>query len=241
MGVADVAKHLKVSLNTARRDLAALAESSEATRTLGGAVAAYDRRFASFADRAERGAAAKRRVAGRAAKLVRQLPAGSRVFLDAGTTLALVAALLAKRPFAAEIVTNSLAVADRLGVAKVPVRVLGGTLMPRQAALLDEQTVRAAAELDYDLALCGAEAIDASGAWNSDNSVVELQRAVIGRCRRVALCVDASKLAARAPALLASWDEIDLLITDADPAGLREQEIRLGRGRVLRPAKEMDR
>jgi len=162
LGVADVARHLGVSENTARRDLAALAESAKATRTIGGAVAAFDRRFASFAERAGREADRKRAIARAAASLVEP---GKTVFLDAGTTLAAVADAIAEaRPAGLGVVTHSLAVAERLGAAGVSVRVLGGTLLPRQAVLLDERTLREAGRLKLDLALLGAEAFDASGA-----------------------------------------------------------------------------
>ncbi|MEM7806788.1 MAG: DeoR/GlpR family DNA-binding transcription regulator [Planctomycetota bacterium] len=240
LGVGEVAKRLGVSENTARRDLAVLAERSQAQRTFGGAVAASDhlqdwnRRFASFAARLESAADAKRAVADRAAKLIES---DMTVFVDAGSTGAFVAeALAAMSVRGVTVFTHSLAVAARLGRAEhVVVQVLGGRLLARQAALLDESTLEHASALRCDLAILGAEAFDASGAWNSINEVVDLQRRVIVASDTTAVCCDATKCSRRAPALLAGWDEIDLLVTDASAADLRRAGVPGGRERVLRP------
>ena len=247
LGVVDLAGRLGVSVATARRDLAALAgaEGNAVRRTFGGAVADYARRFASFDDRRPVNAAAKAAIAARAVALVADLPAGATLFLDAGTTCDAVAERLASDRAAAasdgdvaaplDVVTHSLAVADHLADAPgVAVHVLGGRLLPRQSVLLDERTVTAAGRRRYALALLGAEGFDASGAWNSAQGVVALQRAVIGRSARCALCLDATKLGRRAPARLGPWSALGDLVTDADPAFLRRAGIDPGAGRTPR-------
>ena len=232
LGVGEVAERLGVSENTARRDLAALADRDEVQRTFGGAVAAYDRQFASFGDRLQRNVIGKRAVAAAAVKLIEP---GFRVFLDAGTTLALVADHLANRmPADTAIYTHSIAVAERLGGAGMDVRVLGGKWLPRQAAVLDERTIDEAGAFEYDLALLGAEAFDRLGAWNSDDSVVALQRRVRLLAGRTVLCADASKLGKQAPAQLAAWRQIDHLVTDASPAALERESIYLSSKQVVR-------
>ncbi len=240
LGIGDVAKQLGVSENTARRDLAALADREQATRTFGGAVPSsnhlqdWNRHFTSFSARLDSAAVAKRAVAGRAVKLIES---GMCVFIDAGSTGAFAAEALATSKLSGvTVVTQSLAVAARLGEAShVVTRVIGGRLLARQAALLDEATLEQAGRFDYDVALLGAEAFDASGAWNSINEVVELQRRVSGKSAIAAVCCDASKCGRRAPSLLAGWEEIDLLVTDATAADLRRADVPGGRDRVLRP------
>ena len=138
------------------------------------------------------------------------------VFLDAGTTVWAVAERLRRRPVPVRVVTNSLAVAERLAGARgVDVDLLGGRLLPSQSVLLGVGACRAAATYDYDLALLGAEGFDAAGVWNSTEDVTALQRAVADRSRRHAVCADAGKAGRRAPALLLPWDQLDLIITDA--------------------------
>ena len=233
LGVADLAAALGVSLPTARRDLAALSARDEVRRTFGGAVGEYERRFASFGDRRPHAADAKALIARRAAAMVRPR---SRVFLDAGTTCFAVAEqLAASPPKGVEIVTHSLAVAERLGgTAGLTVTVLGGRLLPRQAVLLDEETPDFAGRGRHDLALLGAEGFDASGVWNSENTVAELQRRVVASSGRVAVLADATKLGRRAPALVDAWDGLGTLVTDAAAADLRRAGIKIGRGRAIR-------
>ena len=116
------------------------------------------------------------------------------VFLDAGTTVFAVAERLHRRPIALRVVTNSLAVAERLaGVRGVDVDLLGGRLLASQSVLLGEQAVRAAAFYDFDVALLGAEGFDAAGASNSTEDVVAMQRAVVACSKRHAICADADE------------------------------------------------
>ena len=211
--VAELCRQFGISEATARRDLVALSEQKAVVRTFGGAMADYDRRFAPFADRLNVAAAAKARIAVAARA---RLSAGMTVFLDAGTTLFALADLLRRKPLKLRVVSNSLAVAERLaGVKEIEVDLLGGRMLPRQSVMLGELTCRAAAMYRFDLALLGAERFDDRGLWNSTDEVVRLQHAVMRRARRFAVCADASKAGAPAPALLMGWKKLDLLITDA--------------------------
>ncbi len=211
--VGDLCRRFGISEATARRDLVALAGQRAVVRTFGGAMADYDRRFAPFADRLKVAPRAKARIAAAAVSL---LAAGMTVFLDAGTTVSAVAERVRRRPIPLRVVTNSLAVAERLGgIRGVGVDLLGGRLLPSQSVLLGRETCRAAAFYRYDWAVLGAEGFDAAGVWNSTADVVALQRVVVGRSRRHAVCADASKAGRAAPALLLPWDELDLIITDA--------------------------
>jgi DeoR/GlpR family transcriptional regulator of sugar metabolism len=215
--IGELCRRFKISEATARRDLAALQRDRTIVRTFGGAMADYDRRFAPFAERLKLNAAAKAAIAARAAKLVEP---GMTVFIDAGTTPFAVAELLRREPPRdLRVVTNSLAVAERLtGVRGIEADLLGGRLLPNQSVLLGPETCKAAGFYEVDVALLGGEAFDAAGVWNSSAEVVDLQRAVIDRSKRYAVLLDASKADHAAPARLATWDEIDLMITDRTPA-----------------------
>ena len=217
--VGELCRRFGISAATARRDLVALSADKSVRRTFGGAMADYDRRFAPFADRLRVAAKAKAAIAVAAAALVTE---GMTVFLDAGTTVFAVAERLRRRPVAVRVVSNSLAVAERLaGVRGVDVDLLGGRMLANQSVLLGEQTCRAAGLYRFDLALLGAEGFDASGVWNSTADVVALQRAVVKRSSRHAICADAGKAGVAAPTLLMAWDRVDRFVTDAAdvPAG----------------------
>jgi DeoR/GlpR family transcriptional regulator of sugar metabolism len=227
--VTELCRRFKISEATARRDLEALSRQKSIVRTFGGAMADYDRRFAPFADRLKLAAGAKARIAARAVQLVEP---DMTVFLDAGTTLFTVADALRKRDINVHVVTNNLAVAEKLAHADgIDVDLLGGRLLPNQSVLLGDHACKAAGLYKFDLAILGAEAFDVAGVWNSAANVVELQRAVVDRSNRHALCMDKRKLGATAPALLAKWADIDQIVTelpytDARAAGVDVSEDR---------------
>ena len=240
--VADVARRLNVSEATARRDLAALTRQKKVRRTFGGAVSAspslaeYGVRFASFAERAKVGAAAKRRI-GRAA--LAMIEPGMTVFVDAGTTLDQLAALMAeaaaKSLAGVTVVTHSLAVADRLaGSEHVAVHLLAGRLLGRQSIVLGPLTTRTAGEFEYDLAFLGAEAVNANGAFNTQEDVVTLQRAVAARAAKAAVCVTGDKFGKTARVALLPVGEIDLFVTDAVARRVAEAGVALRPGQLVK-------
>lgn len=213
--VGELCRRFGISEATARRDLAALSRAKTIVRTFGGAMADYDRRFAPFADRLHVAAAAKQQIAAAAVRLVRPRMT---VFLDAGTTLFAVAEQLRQQAMKLQVVTNSLALAERLaGTPGIEINLLGGRLLSNQSVLLGEETCRAASFYRFDLALLGAEGFDARGVWNSTTDVVNLQQAVVGHCRRHAICADGSKAGVATSAFLLPWKEVDQLITDKIP------------------------
>ncbi len=208
-----------ISEATARRDLAALAARKQIVRTYGGALADYNRRFASFHERQQHAADAKAGIGRAARALVRPR---STVFLDAGTTLHAVAEALRREPVASlEIVTNSLPVAELLAPCPgARVHLLGGELLPRQSTLLGKAALSSLGGYRIDLALLGAEGMDAEGLWNSQEEIVAFQQWLIACSERTAFCVDASKLGRSAPSFLTAWKRVKALLTDATPEAL---------------------
>src|SRR3569623_3413937 len=141
--LAEICRRMEVSEATARRDLSAISAQGEVTRTHGGALADYNASFASHRERASRAISAKGRIGLAAAQ---RAPRRGTIFLDAGTTIQVVARQLLslRRDFTGLcVVTNSLPVATALGGAPgVDLHVLGGTFLHRQAALLGDDAVR---------------------------------------------------------------------------------------------------
>jgi DeoR family transcriptional regulator, fructose operon transcriptional repressor len=217
--VMELCRKFKISEATARRDLAALSEDKTIVRTFGGAMADYDHRFAPFADRLKIAAKAKAKIAGDAIALISP---GMTVFMDAGTTLYAVADRLRARPIDLHVVTNNLAVAERLaGIKKIAVDLLGGRMLPNQSVLLGERACRACAFYSFDLALLGAEGFDEQGIWNTTDEIVALQRAVINQSKRHAVCADSRKMGRSAPVQVMGWNEVDVLLTDASDVQIR--------------------
>jgi DeoR/GlpR family transcriptional regulator of sugar metabolism len=226
--IAELCRKFHISEATARRDLVALSKDKRVVRTFGGAMADFDRRFAPFSDRLKVAAAAKGKIAAAALNLIRP---GATVFLDAGTTLYAIAGALRRRsqkptPDPVHVVTNSFAVAEALSAAQgITVDILGGRMLPNQSVLLGPETSRAAGFFKFDVALLSAQGFDSTGIWNTEEDVVDLQRAVLSRSTHHAFCLDRRKLGKVAPALLMSWEKVDLLITDCDADDLQSAGI----------------
>ena len=91
----EICTRFSISEATARRDLAALAADKRIVRTYGGALADYNRRFASFHERLQLASEAKCAIAKAALAFIRPK---SRIFLDAGTTIYALAEALRTQP-----------------------------------------------------------------------------------------------------------------------------------------------
>jgi len=221
--VAEICRRMNISEATARRDLVAISAEGEVTRTHGGALADYNASFASHRERATRATSAKGRIGAAAAQ---QAPRKGTIFLDAGTTIQVVARQLLsrRRDFSGLcIVTNSLPVATLLGGAPgLDLHVLGGTFLHRQAALLGDDAVRSLENWSFDTAFLGGEGFGPEGIFNSQAELAAFQRAVIARTERAFFCVDATKLGRSTPHRVVSWTDRVGLITDASASALRE-------------------
>jgi DeoR/GlpR family transcriptional regulator of sugar metabolism len=232
--LAQVCSRLRVSAATARRDLAALARDRLITRTYGGALVEYDRRFPSFRERQRQAIGSKRRLARAGVGLIRP---GMTVFLDAGTTVYAIAEALAAHPVPrVTAVTNNVPVAEVLAEVKgLAVQLVGGEFWARQSVLFGPQARRCLGLWRFDLALLGAEGMTPAGLWNSQADVVAFQRKVARLSRRALCCLDASKLGREAPEFLLPWSRVDGLLTDATAEQLAAAGIALGRGRLHSP------
>lgn len=212
--LSEVCARLGISEATARRDLTALEREHAITRTYGGAVGDYNRRFDSFRERLAQAADAKRRIAHAALGLIKPRMV---VYLDGGTSVYAVAEALAlggPRPLT--VVTNNLMVAERLSdIDGIELAVLAGQYLRRQAVILGAKAQTSAKLWRYDLALFGAEAMTARGLWNTQADVVAVERTVARATKATAFLVDATKLGATAPVFLLPWTDIDKLVTDA--------------------------
>ncbi len=230
--LARVCRRLGVSPATARRDLAALAREGIITRTYGGALGDYDRRFPSFRARQRKAQASKRRLAQAALRMLRP---GMTVFFDAGTTIYSIGEALASHPVSRiTAVTNALHLAEALGGSKViTVQLVGGEFLARQSILVGPQAQRSAALWRFDLALLSAEGMTPAGLWNSQADIVAFQRKVATRSRRVVCCLDATKLGRKTPAFLLPWSRVDGLLTEATARELREAGIILPGSKIF--------
>ncbi len=220
--VADLARLLGASQMTIRRDLDALARAGKARRTFGGAAPAERVLFEfQFLQREREHRAAKAAIARAAARIVRD---GQSVLLDSGTTtLAVARELKARRGLT--VLTTSLPIASELQYCQdVELLLLGGVVRrgsPDLSGALTEENIE---RLRADVAMLGADGIDAAGnVYNASLAVARMLEKMAASARKVYVVADHSKIGRPALARFGSLVRWAGLITDAglDKALLR--------------------
>lgn len=229
VGVVDLARRFSVTTETVRRDLGVLEETGALVRVHGGAVAkdADSMNEPTLLERTQRHGPAKQAIAARALHALGESFHGS-VFIDAGTTTAAVAEQLAARLTLApetsrervEVVTHSLTIAPALAATEgVSLTVIGGRIRGVTAAAVGADAVAAIGRLRPDIAFVGANGISADfGLSTPDPDEASIKAAIVGAARKVVVVADASKNDRELLVTFAGLDDIDVLVTDAEPA-----------------------
>lgn len=227
--VAEEAQAFRVSDETIRRDIKALARAGVADPVFGGAVAtpgcppAAELPPATGRERNEQ----QRKVSiGLAAS--RLVKSGQIIILDGGTTTLSVARSLRDHADLT-IITNSLLVAQ-IGARRPTwtVYVVGGKLIPTSLSIVGPQARRELNDVTADWAFLGAVAISGTQGFSSANpEEAEVKRAMLKSARETAVVADHTKFLARGFATFASTRDIQMLFTTvgapaADVAALRK-------------------
>ncbi|MBM3733436.1 MAG: DeoR/GlpR transcriptional regulator [Acidimicrobiia bacterium] len=228
--VAELARRLKVSRETIRRDLLRLEADNKLAKTHGGALALGAVEPA-VADRMKVNIAGKRAIARAAAETVAD---GASVILDCGTTaLCLAEILVARRRLT--ILTNDLEVAGRLaGRNDNKVFLLGGELAGNQSATFGRDATAMLAGHLADMAFV-SPAVVSDHPWLMDytREAAALHEAMIAQARAVVLLVDGTKFGRTAPARVAAFEHAHTLITDVDPPAARLRALKTIAGKVV--------
>lgn len=207
-----LAARFGVATQTIRRDLAELDASGKLQRVHGGAVLPSGTANIGYEERRTLHHAEKQAIATACAA---DIPEGSSVFLNIGTSTEAVArALLDHRNLM--VVTNNMNVANILAANRdCTVIVAGGQLRRSDGGLVGTLTNAAIAQFKFDLAVIGCSALDEDGdLLDFDIQEVSVSQTIIRQSRKVFLVADQSKFRRTAPARIASLAEIDALYTD---------------------------
>ncbi|MEU8645231.1 MULTISPECIES: DeoR/GlpR family DNA-binding transcription regulator [unclassified Streptomyces] len=212
--VLSLADTFQVTAETIRRDLKSLDRAGLVRRVHGGAIPAGRLDFEpDLAERESTAADQKDRIAEAA---IAELPHDGTVILDAGSTVARLAASL---PLEATltVVTHSLPIAARLADHPgVQLHLVGGRVRTRTRAAVDAWALRAYAEIRADVVFVAANGFSpASGLTTPDLAEAAVKRAALHAARRVVLLADSSKSGQEHFARFGDLDEVDLLITDS--------------------------
>jgi DeoR/GlpR family transcriptional regulator of sugar metabolism len=212
-----IAQQLGVSSMTVRRDLDQLEAIGALRRVRGGAIAVPGPR--PFGERRTVNSRAKETIASKALELV---PGVGAIAIDASTTSGTLASQLAGRD-GLTVATNSYENFASLRAASGPTPVLvGGESEPETGSFVGQLAVDAATSLLYRVFFVSASAVDLAHG-TSEVSIAESQvkRAFASRADAVVLCVDSTKLGARAVAPALSFAQVGVMITELDPHDAR--------------------
>lgn len=227
VSVTELAERFAVTTETVRRDLATLEQAGVLRRVHGGAVPADNASTTetTLSERLVQHLPEKRLIAEAAADLIATSRPGS-ILLDAGSsTEALVDVLLGQASTNRRndgeqlVITNALPLADKIaGAPGHAVHLLGGRIRGLTRAAVGQETVDAVERLRPDLAFIGTNGVHAAfGLSTPDSEEAAVKAAFVRSARRVVVLADASKLGVETLVQFARLDQIDAIVTNADP------------------------
>jgi DeoR family glycerol-3-phosphate regulon repressor len=208
--------HFSVSPQTIRRDLNELAEKNLVRRHHGGASLLESRVVNdSYVNRKQKIAKEKMIIAH---AMARQIPDGSSLFIDIGTTAeALASALLNHANL--RVVTNNLNVASIL-MHKPDFRVIiaGGEVRNKDAGIVGEATVDFINQFRMDFGIITISGLDMDGSLlDFDYQEVRVTQAIIACSREVFLPVDHTKFGRNAMVNIGNVSQVHKLFMDVEP------------------------
>lgn len=214
--VEQLAEMLGVTLQTVRRDVQRLADQGLLARFHGGVrMPISTTENIAYLQRATLNADGKARIARAVAEAV---PNDCSLILNIGTTAEAIAQALLRHT-GLRIITNNLNVASILsGNIACEVIVAGGSVRPRDRAIVGEATIDFIRQFKVDIALIGVSGIESDGSLRDfDLREVKVAQTIIAQAREVWLAADASKFNRPAMIQVGTLSQIDRLFTDAQP------------------------
>jgi DeoR/GlpR family transcriptional regulator of sugar metabolism len=227
IAVGDLALQFGVSPETIRRDIRALEEAGGLRRVHGGAAPAGS------VDLTARRPVVERLDVEREAKTLAARAAlplfedGMNVFLGGSSTMLLLAEALAQQGPALSVTTNMIDIATMLAAnGRCKVTLLGGVVNAATRTLTGANTLEALDRQVFDLAVCGASAIDpVHGVLGPSEWHAAIGAALAKRSRRLAFVADSGKFGRGDAYVVQPLDRIDTLATDRRPPPEIDEEI----------------
>lgn len=231
--VVEIAEELEVSSETIRRDLAVLERDGLAKRVHGGAVATRALRIVEpgLAQRTSTNADQKARIARAAADLLP--PDGGSIALDAGTTMSdLVDQIPLDHPLT--VITHAIPIAAKLtAIPSVELHMLGGRVRGVTAAAVGQHMTDALAGMHVDICFLATNAASPElGLSTPDAEEAAAKRALVRCATTVVALFDSSKFAERHVFSFATYEDLDIVVTDdgiapADLAALEGHDVKV--------------
>lgn len=214
--VADLAKQLKVTEMTIRRDLSLLEHQGVLKRVHGGGISARGRSYEpTLQHRKTEHITEKQRIARTASNLVKE---GDFIALDVGSTTYELARRLVDRNNLT-VITPSLLIANVL--ANQPgLRLIlpGGIVRPGETSMIGELSHRAFEMFHVDRLFLGVGGVDSQAGlteYNWDDTLVK--QAMLKTAKQVIALADSSKFERIGTVKISLLDSLDVLVTDQEP------------------------
>jgi len=228
--VAELAARFDVTHQTIRRDLRTLEMQGLLQKGFGGAFASPGVAHHTHGERHVVQVAVKRQLV---AALEEFLVPGATIFVGLGTTFDSLHEVLARHP-GVLIATPNLEVAHSCALkTDATVYVYGGYVRNKDSSVLtlaDDNRQR----FKFDVAIIGASAIDRQGTVQEfDPMEVDLVRSILPHARQVILVAHDEKFDRHAPHIVTQLTDVDVLITNGDPAPRFDDPAILARTRII--------
>jgi DeoR/GlpR family transcriptional regulator of sugar metabolism len=209
--IPELAAQLGVSSSTLRRDIEQLEESGAARRAHGGAFYTGGMpKLPPFEERQPEQWEKKRAIARRAAELIDE---GDAILLDGGSTTYEVARQLVGRRL--QVVTNSLPVATLLASdPSTHLVLLGGYVYPRTGVALGPLANRMLESICVRRTILSVGGITERGFFNSNDLLVETERAMMRIANEVVVVADSTKFGRQSLAHLAELASVHRMVVD---------------------------
>lgn len=208
-----LAKDLEVSTMTIRRDLRRLADEDIVTLVHGGAV--YNEGGAYLPALTVREKTMRREKSAIAEYCAQQIPEGSAVYLDNGsTTVEIADALRGKQNIA--VLSHSLPVLNILSHAKnIQLISVSGIYEPRAKGFFGDLALRMLRQFRIDIAFLGVTAVDAEdGVMTAVFYEQALKKVLVERAKKKILAIDHTKIGGSSFLKVCDLHEIDGIVTD---------------------------
>lgn len=213
---ANIAREFNVSLDTIRRDLIALERGGRVRRVRGGALPVRPPSL-SMLGKLEHNTKPPVRLTAAALPIA---STAQTLFLDGGSTVLALAKALPKQDNRL-VVTPSPWVATACAERGDAVHLIGGLISISGGIAVGPDARRDLQRLNLDLAILGACGLDAHTGLSSDVLSESLLKREAGiNSQSCAILAPSAKIGLRAPYQTLSPDQIDHIISDADPEGL---------------------
>lgn len=216
VNVDGLSDRFSVTPQTIRKDLNDLCDLEMLHRVHGGAVFPSSTANYAYQSRREFATGAKSEIAKVAAGLI---PNDCSLIMNIGTTTELVAKALLQHS-RLMVVTNNLNVAYILADAPdIEVVVAGGMVRKNDLGIVGAAAVDMIEQFIVDYAVVGTSAIDEQGTLlDFDYREVRVAKAILKQARTKILVADATKFERRAPVQIGHLSDIDIFVTDTQPA-----------------------